>query len=476
MLAFFTATMEDPLSGAVEVVKDRLYYAPLQSAPLRDATTTVTNASTGQPESRPIHYFCIDQDFEYYNFYLDFGPFNLGHLYQFCRMLNEKLDDSRFSNHVICYYSSAAPTNRTNAAYLICAWQVLYMNKTPEESFAGFTGDKGGKVVSSPPRSVMNGGDDVLSPIPFHDATQFVCTYDLTVLDCIRGLAKARAYGFFDFSSFDLKEYRFYEQVENGDLNWILYGKIVAFAGPERVRRVSPSGHYALTPSDLIPYFKKRNIGLVVRLNEKRYDERDFVTAGIDFCDSVYPDGSCPPMSTLRKVVAAFESVPSDKGFAVHCKAGLGRTGTMIGAYLMKHYRLTAAEAIGWMRICRPGMVIGPQQQFLEDIEQRMWHEGSVMTEKPARSLFGSMADRLLGSRQSSESSSGSKRRSDRYDKTAEGVVITKDIESLSVDGDEEDVVVPVGGEEIVGQGDALIARRLEADRRIKEKAKAGLV
>lgn len=350
------------------------------------------------------------------------------------------------------------------------------MNKTPEESFAGFTGDKGGKVVSSPPRSVMNGGDDVLSPIPFHDATQFVCTYDLTVLDCIRGLAKARAYGFFDFSSFDLKEYRFYEQVENGDLNWILYGKIVAFAGPERVRRVSPSGHYALTPSDLIPYFKKRNIGLVVRLNEKRYDERDFVTAGIDFCDSVYPDGSCPPMSTLRKVVAAFESVPSDKGFAVHCKAGLGRTGTMIGAYLMKHYRLTAAEAIGWMRICRPGMVIGPQQQFLEDIEQRMWHEGSVMTEKPARSLFGSMADRLLGSRQSSESSSGSKRRSDRYDKTAEGVVITKDIESLSVDGDEEDVVVPVGGEEIVGQGDALIARRLEADRRIKEKAKAGLV
>jgi len=444
--------------------------------PPRNATTTVTNASTGQPESRPIHHFCIDRDFEYYNFYLDFGPFNLGHLYQFCRMLNEKLDDSRYSNHVICYYSSAAPTTRTNAAYLICAWQVLYMNKTPEESFAGFTGGRGAKVVSSPPRSVMNGGDDVLSPIPFHDATQYACTYDLTVLDCIRGLVKARAYGFFDFSSFDLKEYRFYEQVENGDLNWILYGKIIAFAGPERVRRVSPSGHYALTPSDLIPYFKKKNIGLVVRLNERCYDEQDFVKAGIDFCDSVYPDGSCPPMSTLRKVVAAFESIPSEKGFAVHCKAGLGRTGTMIGAYLMKHYRLTAAETIGWMRICRPGMVIGPQQQFLEDIEQRMWHEGSVMTEKPARSLFGSMADRLLGSRQSSESSSGSKRRSDRYDKTAEGVVITKEIESLSVDGDEDDDVVPEGGEEIVGQGDALIARRLEVERRIKQKAKAGVV
>lgn len=59
---------------------------------------------------------------------------------------------------------------------------------------------------------------------------------------------------------------------------------------------------------------------------------------------------------------------------AVHCKAGLGRTGkshlnipgTCIAAYLMKHYHFTAAEAIGYIRICRPGSVIGPQQQFLE--------------------------------------------------------------------------------------------------------------
>lgn len=256
-----------------------------------------------------------------------------------------------------------------------------------------------------------------------------------------------------------------------------MHGKIIAFAGPESVRRISAAGHCAVTPGDLIPYFKRKNIGLVVRLNEKCYDEQDFIDAGIDFHESVYPDGSCPPFSTLQKVVASFESLPTEKGFAVHCKAGLGRTGTMIGAYLMKHYRLTAAEAIGWMRICRPGMVIGPQQQYLENIEQRMWQEGSAMAEKPARNLFSSMADRLLGSRQSSESSSGSKRRSDRYNKTSEGVVITKEIKSLSVDGEtNDDDVVPKGDEEIVGQGDGLIARRLEAERRIKQKAKAGVV
>jgi hypothetical protein len=47
--------------------------------------------------------------------------------------------------------------------------------------------------------------------------------------------------------------------------------------------------------------------------------------------------------------------------------AGLGRTGTLIGCYIMKHYHFTARETIAWIRMCRPGSIIGHQQQWLEE-------------------------------------------------------------------------------------------------------------
>jgi hypothetical protein len=57
---------------------------------------------------------------------------------------------------------------------------------------------------------------------------------------------------------------------------------------------------------------------------------------------------------------------------AVHCRAGLGRTGTLVACYLMCRYGFTALEAIAWVRICRPGSIIGMQHKFIVDIEERI--------------------------------------------------------------------------------------------------------
>ena len=38
--------------------------------------------------------------------------------------------------------------------------------------------------------------------------------------------------GWFDFKKFDIMEYEHYEKIENGDLNWVIPNKMVAFSSP----------------------------------------------------------------------------------------------------------------------------------------------------------------------------------------------------------------------------------------------------
>ena len=192
------------------------------------------------PKDTPrAHFFNIDNELVYWNFFLDFGPLNLGQMYRFCSMLNQKLQSERLKRKVIYYYSATHSHRRANAAFLISAWSMIYLNKGADEAYRPFS--------------------NVYPPFPpFHDASPCVCTYNLTVLDCLRGIEKARAHNFFDFSNFDCNEYEYFEQVENGDLNWHIQDKILCFAGPHNSREVSREGYRTLTPEDYIPYFKKK--------------------------------------------------------------------------------------------------------------------------------------------------------------------------------------------------------------------------
>lgn len=77
--------------------------------------------------------------------------------------------------------------------------------------------------------------------------------------------------GWFDYKSFNLKDYEFYEKVENGDFNWIIPGKFIAFSGPAPTP-YDAEGWRTFTPEDYCPLWKNLGVNLVIRLNKKQYD------------------------------------------------------------------------------------------------------------------------------------------------------------------------------------------------------------
>ncbi|XP_063637333.1 dual specificity protein phosphatase CDC14A isoform X12 [Pan troglodytes] len=261
-------------------------------------------------------------------------------VYRYCCKLNKKLKSYSLSRKKIVHYTCFDQRKRANAAFLIGAYAVIYLKKTPEEAY----------------RALLSGSTPPY--LPFRDASFGNCTYNLTILDCLQGIRK---------------------RVENGDFNWIVPGKFLAFSGPHPKSKIE-NGYPLHAPEAYFPYFKKHNVTAVVRLNKKIYEAKRFTDAGFEHYDLFFIDGSTPSDNIVRRFLNICEN--TEGAIAVHCKAGLGRTGTLIACYVMKHYRFTHAEIIAWIRICRPGSIIGPQQHFLEEKQASLWVQGDIFRSK----------------------------------------------------------------------------------------------
>ncbi len=129
---------------------------------------------------------------------------------------------------------------------------------------------------------------------------------------------------------------------------WIVPGKVIAMARPS---------------ADDLEALRARRVRNVISLSTQPLDDGDLSPRGITALHLPLPDMSAPTMGDIARFVAALTRlVDSGEKVAVHCGAGLGRTGTMLACWLVSRGK-SAEEALREVRRRRPGSVESDRQE-----------------------------------------------------------------------------------------------------------------
>ena len=281
-------------------------------------------------------------------------------VHRFSEMVNAIQNDSRLEGKKLVYYTGRKPHHVANTVFLMASYLVLYRKCTPAEAMREFTEAR------------------CLHLLDFQDASYLDSDFNLSITDCLKGLLEGMRQGWYSRSRFDAIQ--FTECDAEGDFSEVVPDKFIAFRGPGAENTLLRAEEYA-------EIFVQRGVKAVVRLNEPdSYDKRAFTNRGIAFYDLYFDDCSSPSAETVRSFFDICDK-HTDGIIAVHCFAGLGRTGTLIALWMMRYHHFKARPAIAWLRLMRPGSVIGEQQHYLERCEGCAYGtDNTIILDQPEKS------------------------------------------------------------------------------------------
>lgn len=144
--------------------------------------------------------------------------------------------------------------------------------------------------------------------------------------------------------------------------HWIVRGRLAGCPEPG----VSAPIGYDL---DLL-----RGVGIthLISLTEKNLDQDLLADHGLANVHLPIFDREAPTLAQAYMLLLKMQALMSRGAvLAVHCKAGIGRTGTMLGAWLIRDGGLSADAALERLRLVNPAFVQTTQQEdFLRELEQ----------------------------------------------------------------------------------------------------------
>ena len=128
--------------------------------------------------------------------------------------------------------------------------------------------------------------------------------------------------------------------------------------------------------ADELMWLRSKGIQIIITLTESPLPRHWVNDAGLMAVHVPVEDLAAPSLEQFELCISTIRRAKDQEfGAAVHCAAGIGRTGTVLAAWFVSE-GLPAHEAIDRVRILRPGSVETPEQtravrEFAESIRSQ---------------------------------------------------------------------------------------------------------
>ena len=310
---------------------------------------------------------------EYSAFCDDFGPMNMSSVLKFVQQLDEEL-----ASHPSCTFFYAIDNcqrSLTNAVFLLGCYMILRLDLSTEEV---------GKCFAWVRPDMMEA---------YRDATFESSDFDLTVMDCWRGLVKGMELGWLElptteeflWGAIDIDEYDHYDNPLNGFLHVIIPSRLIAFQCPSNLSDIAADNNGQWLDSEGQRFFGPAfyadilggdfGVQVVVRCDREDdecdqddtsddeegelattssgYDESAFALRGLAVERLAVPRDGVLPSSALLHDVDRFLTLArlAPGPVAIHGGAGLGLGcggELLVSSLLIKRYGFDARSAIAW--------------------------------------------------------------------------------------------------------------------------------